>query len=831
MSQEQAQAIVDQALESGSLKQRNLIVVVTGIMGAGKTCFLCQMFGTIPPLKYTSTGVAEKSFRGLMHHIAKMGSFQLLSNEEVHTILAPFLKSAMPAVDMAGLASNFSDVDLQKPLSDYDASNSSTSSSKADTGASYHSQPLPITAPMTNTPLPSQTLPEKSSSSEFMTIALRSKIVCEEPSLQLLHVVDTGGQPEFMETMPCVIHNSHLTVLVLNVAQSLDAFPKMTFHRKGKGFTRVIPFPLTNRQIIEKLARTMQAKRCILSANQPSKLLVVFSHCDCLWPWKFKSTIAAVNLELKKIFIPAFQNELIVYRSVDEIGFPANCRNPSAKDERVFQQIRENICKVNVGSEIEISPSFLMFEQDVIQYAKQLKREILTVSECVQVGLHLKMSEKVVEAALIYFHQHNIFLYFPNILPNVVFTDPQIPLDFVNNVVAFSYMVNSGEYAALPAEYSISLRNGIVLEEMLNEEPLSSCFVSGIYESSQALRLFTHLSIIAEIKDEESGKQSLTGDQSMTTEQKRCPVKRKYLMPCMLPMVKNIDKFLPESPAAVFVVRFKDDCVPNGVFGASISTLLSKYGWKICCKEDGSPTCMTHDAVTLHDPQMPAQVTYVNATRHFEAHVDVHDFETCRDVCPIIRNTLFSAIEATFVVMHFDSVIEDAFHCPCKLKSSVVHAALPRTFKSKYHLICSVSGEHLGPPEEKHTVWLKEILSSPLNSECFSKEKERLPSIEDKPTLEEVISFKTKTDSINITVQIGTHFNELGPMLLHDDNGMITQTITEQYRGNATKINYEILKKWIQGEGKGPVQWSKLIDVLKKIELSQLALKIKENLQ
>ena len=30
------------------------------------------------------------------------------------------------------------------------------------------------------------------------------------------HVVDTGGQPEFIETMPSQIHNSNLTLLVLN---------------------------------------------------------------------------------------------------------------------------------------------------------------------------------------------------------------------------------------------------------------------------------------------------------------------------------------------------------------------------------------------------------------------------------------------------------------------------------------------------------------------------------------------------------------------------------------------------------------------------------------
>ena len=47
-----------------------------------------------------------------------------------------------------------------------------------------------------------------------------------------------------------------------------------------------------------------------------------------------------------------------------------------------------------------------------------------------------------------------------------------------------------------------------------------------------------------------------------------------------------------------------------------------------------------------------------------------------------------------------------------------------------------------------------------------------------------------------------------------------------QYQHDAAKINYEILQQWIQGKGRQPVQWSTLIDVLKKIQLSVLAKKI-----
>ena len=109
--------------------------------------------------------------------------------------------------------------------------------------------------------------------------------------------------------------------------------------------------------------------------------------------------------------------------------------------------------------------------------------------------------------------------------------------------------------------------------------------------------------------------------------------------------------------------------------------------------------------------------------------------------------------------------------------------------------------------------------------------KERLPSTEDRPTLPELIDFKTSTGSINIIMCIGTHYDVLGTLLLQDNDGTVTQAIRDQYQRDAEKINREILQRWIQGKGRQPVQWSTLIVVLKKIELSELAKKIEEVLQ
>ena len=70
----------------------------------------------------------------------------------------------------------------------------------------------------------------------------------------------------------------------------------------------------------------------------------------------------------------------------------------------------------------------------------------------------------------------------------------------------------------------------------------------------------------------------------------------------------------------------------------------------------------------------------------------------------------------------------------------------------------------------------------------------------------------------------------MGPLLLKDDTGAVTSSIVSEYQLNADAINQEILKRWLLGQGKQPVSWSTLIDVLKDTGLSEMAPMIQEHL-
>ena len=68
------------------------------------------------------------------------------------------------------------------------------------------------------------------------------------------------------------------------------------------------------------------------------------------------------------------------------------------------------------------------------------------------------------QAALILFHRQNTFLYFQRVLPNHVFVNPRVPLEIVNDIVAFSFIYKK---SGSRASYIKMLDKGIITEELL----------------------------------------------------------------------------------------------------------------------------------------------------------------------------------------------------------------------------------------------------------------------------------------------------------------------------------------------------------------------------
>lgn len=104
-------------------------------------------------------------------------------------------------------------------------------------------------------------------------------------------------------------------------------------------------------------------------------------------------------------------------------------------------------------------------------------------------------------------------------------------------------------------------------------------------------------------------------------------------------------------------------------------------------------------------------------------------------------------------------------------------------------------------------------------------------SLASKPTMPELLNFTTASgEEYKLLEEIGTHYNDFGIMILNDKTGGITAYIAQENQNRVVATNRDILTRWLAGEGKEPVSWSTLIDVLKNVGLKVLAQTIKKDL-
>ena len=306
--------------------------VLTGLMGSGKTWALSRLFNQTPPSFYASTGIAEQSFRSLLHHLGSMSaqSWELFSPRHILEFLASVFREQLPPADITRLAARIASIETSAAA---DPSTSPASSSPATSPP-----PAPTASPKPGSPA------TNSNTSQSMVILVKApKSSGKVPMLELLHMIDTGGQPEFMENMPSYVHNCHLAVLVLNLMFGLDKYPPIHYHDdKGKAYDRPSPSQHTNRQIIQKVASTLQAKRFSHKAGQCFRLLAIATHRDCVAESELPARVEAFHKALKAILLPACKEELVCCSS-DKIPFVLNLKNPDSDDKKMLALIREKI--------------------------------------------------------------------------------------------------------------------------------------------------------------------------------------------------------------------------------------------------------------------------------------------------------------------------------------------------------------------------------------------------------------------------------------------------------------------------------------------------------
>ena len=97
-------------------------------------------------------------------------------------------------------------------------------------------------------------------------------------------------------------------------------------------------------------------------------------------------------------------------------------------------------------------------------------------------------------------------------------------------------------------------------------------------------------------------------------------------------------------------------------------------------------------------------------------------------------------------------------------------------------------------------------------------------SVNAPPNLRGLIAFPTRHGK----VKLGVKYQTFAAQLLEDPTGAKVNSIEHKHGRDSLRINTEVLQEWLRGQGRRPVSWGTLIEVLRDIELGTLARDIEE---
>ena len=262
--------------------------------------------------------------------------------------------------------------------------------------------------------------PQITSNSEAIR-SIREQLPKVKPSTELfdvdwIHLLDSGGQPQFLDILPLLFRNESLHIVVIRLTEGLDDKPKVRFYDKGKDvYTLPDHLTLSNREFIERACQMAEAQAT--SGKSVAKVMVVGTHKDKLGI-NSEAKLKEINKELTKVHQK--YSRVLIRKSSDEVIFAVNAMAPDGEERQQYtEELQKCILEAvkETGDVIDVPLKWLAFHLDLDKTGGIVRK-----SECYRRGEILGMGRSEVENALKFFDKFALLLYHPDDVPDLVFT-------------------------------------------------------------------------------------------------------------------------------------------------------------------------------------------------------------------------------------------------------------------------------------------------------------------------------------------------------------------------------------------------------------------------
>ena len=466
-----------------------------------------------------------------------------------------------------------------------------------------------------------------------------------------LLISDCGGQPQFHEVLPIFLKKMSMIVFVFKLSEDLSSRPMIEYYEEGKPLGTPYESDHTTEQLIQQGLRSLHTHRLSKDkGGDAPKIIVLGTHED--QEHKCDESRETKNRKLRDMMLPTFKKEIVYYEpGTGQILFPMNAKTPGSKEEDMAQAIHSKFSRENRSDKRQLPLQWVALEIMLEEITQKLKRGILSRNECLEVASRLHIDESALEAALIYLDELSLVFYYSDILPEVVFTNPQVLLDKISELVKIHHdkvQKFSGD------DWQNFFCHALVTIEFLIQVVFKKHYVRGLFEPKDLVLLYRKLLIFADFSE------------------------GKFFVPSLLRMLSNqevsVHRLPIDSLVAPLVLHFPDGPPRRGIFCALVSFLTSPNNhfpgpWELMMPARSvTPTCLHRNCIQFMIPciKTPCAVTLIDTLLQFEVHFDVRSSQVASKLCPTIKLAITTGLrKANIALGYTNSTPSFAFLCPC----------------------------------------------------------------------------------------------------------------------------------------------------------------------
>ena len=719
---DQSKQLFQEAMQSGYVALRTIVLLLIGVAGAGKTCFCHMLFDEPPPPLRETTPLAKSSIRanssvrvrgkGLSFERAALSHregavfWERITAEMFNSLIAENIKSFESGTNPGVIAEHLSvflsvSEDLQLRVVPSIEHTVSTHEMYREMDQAETAMVSPTEANTVSQPQLSDIdqLFEMESVKQLLGMISQSKgsVACELLTQEWLYIIDTGGQPQFHELLPTFVRHVSAVAFFVKLNETLATRPMIEYYSKGGCLCEPYQSSQTNLQIIQNCLQAMQARCLIEDTVKCPELFFVGTHYD------LESQEEPLSDKNAQLFAILHQHDTfrkhLVYNSlgsVDQLLYPVNAQTPSTADKQVGASFRRDIIEKCQKHERQIPIRWFVLESLLQELSQQ---GIISFKKCLEVAGRLGMDEVRLRAAIEYLAQLNIFEFYPSVLPDVVFTTSQVLLTKITELVEYSHLLRNRSVAHCCSDDKEFRDNGYLDVKFLEHERFSSHFVSGLFEVKDLLALLEDRLVITR---QGPGKLMMMAVLSE------------------LPSEKLEEHRLAISKSSTHVpiaVHYPGSLFPVGIFTSFVSHLQTSSNWTVLMNnQTGKPECLFKNCLDfmIDTDELYAFTTLIYTHQWIELHVQIDGDQ--QQACSLKR-MLFDGLKHAAEVQKYSNITPElAFLCPHEQEASSQAGEesqpppppphLATVTRNKQRIQCTLDKRISYELKEKYTIWI-----------------------------------------------------------------------------------------------------------------------------